>query len=467
MKERSKENATLPLPSGSREYVGKRIQLRTILKLALLGVIVYTTIFKSVLLRIGSRLAIHRTGRTNVIFMISDGYGPASASLGRSFLQVVQNSTDANAKYMTPLDHILVGTHRSRSSNSLVTDSAAGATAFACGLKTNNYAIGVDERGASCGTVLEGAKSKGFLTGIVVTTRITDATPGSYFAHVPSRGLESEIANEVFGYDGKGKKYRETPLDLAFGGGGCFFLPQAHPLSCRQDDHDLLQVAREQGWNIDVLFDTQSTEDPMENAIVSSSHALPFSPAQSFSTTINLTQADSFRKNKTPLPHLSLLTPSNTPFVIDRPDSIPGLPDLAVKALDALDSSSKNKKGFFIMIEGSQIDLCSHLNDPACHAREIEEYQKTIDRVLDWVESSNKRGDRTLLVSTSDHETGGLALARQLTSEPCELAFSSHVYSDKFRLWMAPRAPCICEAFCTSSRVRFGHTKANPRRAAT
>lgn len=113
--------------------------------------------------------------RTNIILMISDGYGPASETFGRSFHQAVTKNTSPTAHYKTPLDKIMVGSHRSRSSNSLITDSAAGATAFACGLKSYNGAIGVDAKGQLCATVFEGAKEKGLLTGVVVTTRLTDA----------------------------------------------------------------------------------------------------------------------------------------------------------------------------------------------------------------------------------------------------------------------------------------------------
>lgn len=117
--------------------------------------------------------------RTNVIFMISDGYGPASVTMGNSFLALLNNNRTfqpAEAPfYRTPLDNLLVGTHRSKSADSFVTDSAAGATAFACGIKARNGAIGVDQNNATRGTVLEGAKENGLLTGVVVTTRITDA----------------------------------------------------------------------------------------------------------------------------------------------------------------------------------------------------------------------------------------------------------------------------------------------------
>lgn len=117
----------------------------------------------------------HVSKRTNVILMISDGYGPASETFGRSFHQAIANNTRPNARYRTPLDKLLVGSHRSRSSDSLITDSAAGATAFSCGVKSYNGAIGVDADGELCATVFEGAKEKGMLTGVVVTSRLTDA----------------------------------------------------------------------------------------------------------------------------------------------------------------------------------------------------------------------------------------------------------------------------------------------------
>lgn len=80
------------------------------------------------------------------------------------------------------------------------------------------------------------------------------------------------------------------------------------------------------------------------------------------------------------------------------------------------------------MIEGSQIDLCGHQNDPACQVHEVTEYQETVARVVDWAERSHRKyGDRTLIVSTSDHETGGLDLALQETEEPGECRSISSV----------------------------------------
>ncbi|UZJ54537.1 hypothetical protein CBS101457_003857 [Exobasidium rhododendri] len=330
----------------------------------------------------------HQSKRTNVILMISDGYGPASETFGRSFHQALKNNTSPTAKYKTPLDRLLVGSHRSRSSDSLITDSAAGATAFSCAIKSYNGAIGVDAEGELCATVFEGAKEKGMLTGVVVTSRLTDATPACFFAHVPSRAQESTIATQALGLSMNGTRGdATTTLDLAIGGGGCYFLPSSDPFSCRQDEIDVVSRAKLEGWSTRILFKTQDEDD---------------------------LRASNFFSQDLPLPLLALLAPFNTPYEIDRAASQPSLSSLALKALETLDRSPKNDKGFLIMIEGSQIDLCAHQNDPACHAREIEAYQQAIEKVGDWVNKKNEAGERTILISTSDHETGGVTLGRQL-----------------------------------------------------
>lgn len=82
--------------------------------------------------------------RRNVIMMISDGFGPASETYSRSYYQYINGLP---FDHMMPLDTIHVGQSRTRSASSLVTDSAAGATAFSCAKKTYNGAIaGIDHR---------------------------------------------------------------------------------------------------------------------------------------------------------------------------------------------------------------------------------------------------------------------------------------------------------------------------------
>jgi alkaline phosphatase len=136
------------------------------------------------------------TGKRNLIFMVSDGMGPASLSMTRTFRQLQGGLPIDNTLV---LDQHLIGSSRTRSSSSLVTDSAAGATAFSCGMKSYNGAISMLPDYTPCGTVLEAAKKAGYLTGLVVTTDITDATPACFASHVKMRTEEDLIAQQEVG----------------------------------------------------------------------------------------------------------------------------------------------------------------------------------------------------------------------------------------------------------------------------
>lgn len=192
--------------------------------------------------------------RVNVILMVSDGFGPTSETLARDYITYLSNSapTSASAKrWQTildesstdlPLDPLLVGQSRTRSSNSLVTDSAAGATAFSCAIKTYNGGLAVHPDSKDpCGTVLEAAKHKNFLTGLVTTSRITHATPAAFYAHIVDRDLEQDIAEFLVLNHPLGLQ-----VDYALGGGRCFFLPQSQQDSCRTDDKDLFDAGLQQ-----------------------------------------------------------------------------------------------------------------------------------------------------------------------------------------------------------------------------
>ena len=95
----------------------------------------------------------------------------------------------------------------------MITDSAAGATAFSCGIKTYNRAIGMDPLKRPCGTVLEAARRQGYKTGMVVTAKITDATPASFASHVVDRNYENTIAEHLIG-----NGLLNRSVDLLFGG---------------------------------------------------------------------------------------------------------------------------------------------------------------------------------------------------------------------------------------------------------
>jgi alkaline phosphatase len=306
--------------------------------------------------------------------MVSDGMGPASLSLTRSFRQLVHNLPPDDTLV---LDAHFWGTSRTRSSSSLVTDSAAGATAFSCGLKSYNGAVAVDPDRRPCGTVLEAARRAGYKTGLVVTTDVTDATPASFAAHVHYRFQNDEIALQEVGEGVLGRS-----VDLIFGGGRCRFLPNTTEGSCRGDGVDVRRIARDKhNWT---WADDRAGFDAMGGG-----------------------------KNVS-LPALGLFARGDVPFEIDRQymaDVYPSLSEMAGTALRALEEATRDsERGFFLMIEGSRIDHAGHFNDPAAQVREVLEYDKTFKLVLDFLEESETEG---VLVATSDHETGGLATAWQ------------------------------------------------------
>ncbi|KAF2711850.1 alkaline phosphatase-like protein [Pleomassaria siparia CBS 279.74] len=335
----------------------------------------------------------HPSGKRNLIFMVSDGMGPTSLSLTRSFMQF-QNGAPYSEQLV--IDQHMIGQSRTRSSSSLVTDSAAGATAFSCAMKSYNGAISMDPEHNPCGTVLEAAKKAGYMTGLVVTTRITDATPACFAAHVNQRQEEDRIAEQMIGNYPLGRV-----VDLMFGGGRCHFLPNTTDDSCRADNKDIVAMAKKNGFNY----------------------------------VSNRKQFDDLKGGKNlEFPMLGLFAETDIPYEIDRRnenDIYPSLHEMAEAALTALSAATKDsEKGFFIMIEGSRIDHAGHHNDPAAQVHEVLAYDKAFTSVLDFLKKDPTAG---IMVSTSDHETGGLATARQLHASypeylwfPGPLANASH-----------------------------------------
>ena len=285
---------------------------------------------------------------TNVILMIADGCGTASATLARGL-----------AGRPLTLDSILVGQVETRSTSSRVTDSAAAATAFASGVKTDNRMLGRDPTGRDVPTLFERARERGMATGLVAKSAITDATPAAFAAHVHNRAAEDSIAVQELDHG----------VDVILGGGREWFLPSGSGGS-RKDSLDLVARAKQRGWTY--------VETPAQLAGVTRG------------------------------PLLGLFAPGDMSFALDRDAKRqPSLPEMAAKALELLASS---RRGFVLMIEGSLVDHAAHANDPASHARELLEYDETVREVLRFA----RRNGRTLVVSTADHETGGLGLGRRI-----------------------------------------------------
>jgi alkaline phosphatase len=315
------------------------------------------------------------TGKRNMIFMVSDGMGPTSLSMTRSWRQYVSGLPYNQALV---LDKHHIGSSRTRSTSSLVTDSAAGATAFSCGFKSYNGAISVLPDHTPCATVLEAAKRAGYMTGLVVTTRLTDATPACFASHANRREYEDLIAEQMVGHYPLGRV-----VDLMIGGGRCHFLPNTTEGSCRADSTDVVAMAQDQfGFT---YVDNRKDFDSLDPA------------------------------GGVKLPLLALLAGTDVPYEIDRvhvADVYPSQTEMAELALKVLSAATKDSdKGFFLMVEGSRIDHAGHGNDPAAQVHEVLAHDEAFAAVLEFLEQDKTEG---VLVSTSDHETGGLAVARQL-----------------------------------------------------
>ncbi|KAK0531969.1 hypothetical protein OC834_002488 [Tilletia horrida] len=303
----------------------------------------------------------------SMIQMISDGFGPASETFARSTMQL---QTGSDWTTQLPLDKHLVGSIRTRSTDSLVTDSAASATAYSCGLKSKNAYIGVTEDQKPCGTVLEAAKAKGYNVALVTTSRVTHATPASYSAHVNDRDNENEIASQQLGNYLLGRQ-----VDILWGGGLRHFTNGTG--TKRTDGRDLVAEARNANWSVAL---TRADFDALGQG-----------------------------KN-VKFPSLGLFTSSHMSYEIDRNATAePSLTEMSIAALNALKAA---KKPFFIMIEGARIDHAGHNNDPAGHYGDIMEYNRAFQAVTEWIDANDDGlvEPSVLLASTSDHECGGLTL---------------------------------------------------------
>ena len=238
----------------------------------------------------------------------------------------------------------VAGYSRTYCADKLITDSCAGGSAIAGGAKTKYGYIGQDADGNPFVTLLHHAQRKGMRTGLAVTCRINDATPADFVCHSSDRHEEAEIAAQ----------FVDSGVDFIVGGGRKFW-------DEREDGRNLIEEMKAKGYNF-----VEKRED----------------------------MAD-IHDGKL----LGLFAPLDMDPALDRG---PVLEDSAEKALELLD----NRKGFFLMIEGSQIDDWAHRNKVGYMAEEMFDFDKTVGKVLKWAEKDG----HTLVIVTADHGTGGVTL---------------------------------------------------------
>lgn len=288
----------------------------------------------------------------NIILMIGDGMGPAHVQAGWFY---ATRHLGKNLVMTEVMDKGQTAYMVNDTADSTVTESAAAAVQMATGVKALAKSIGIGPDGKVLKTILEMAKEKGKSTGLVTTSGITDATPAAFVAHVGKRSEEERIAEQLV----------KSDVNLLFGGGKIFFLPEAEK-GRRKDARNLTDEAKQNGY---VLV---STAEEMKNA----------------------------RGDKL----LGLFNQGNMLFEIDRKGSQePSLAEMTSKALDVL---SKNKNGFFLMVEAGRIDHAAHHNDIAALISDVLAFDEAVKVAYDF----QKANPDTLLIMTADHETGGLII---------------------------------------------------------
>ncbi len=248
-----------------------------------------------------------------------------------------------------------IGLLKTSSSSHKITDSAAGATAYSAGVKTYNGAIGVDPDTMPVETILEKLAKANWSTGLVSTSSITHATPASFFAHIKSRNMTEDIAAAIV----------DAPVNFFAGGGLQYF-------NERSDEIDLLEKLRTKGFNVHT--------DKLASGPLS------------------LAKKEAF-----------LLAPDGMPTMQQgRADFLPDATQLAIDYL------KQDKDGFFLMVEGSQIDWGGHANDGQYIITETLDFDLAIGKALDFA----KADGNTLVLVTADHETGGFTLASKTIKVP-------------------------------------------------
>lgn len=327
----------------------------------------------------------HANTVKNVILMIGDGMGTPQVSQAILYRKKIKsNDTPLAMEELFKKGHsALVTTH---SANSLVTDSAAAATAMACGVKTKNEMLGVDESGVPCQSILKLAKNAGKSTGLVSNTRVSHATPAAFSASNTFRKNENEIAEQIIS---------EAQVDVILNGGGRHFIPK-YKDAAKKQKMKFSDLKECQG--IDKSIDGSSKRKDQKNLIQEAKKNGYAFACQKEQIT------DDLLNSKQKL--LGVFTRSTFPHIQERNkiNTIPSVADMTKMALKKL---SKNPKGFFLMVESGLIDYAGHENDGATQLQETLDFDKAITVAKKYVDDHPD----TMLIVTADHETGGYSLA--------------------------------------------------------
>lgn len=287
----------------------------------------------------------------NVILFIGDGMGVAQRMVAETYSKKTGGGSLA---INTMPNHSTTTTH---SASSLVTDSAAAATAIACGEKTNNGMLGLSPGGRRLESCAEVAKKSGKRVGIVTSVTINHATPAGFYAHRPHRSHLYEI----------GLQLAESGFDLFMGGG----------LAGRFDGEkgNVYEIAKANGY---VVVEGRSGFDSISDVAPGTAKVW-------------------WRGGEQALPYAIDVEPG---------DDTPRLPEITRRSIELLGDD-----GFFLMVEGGRIDFAGHDNDGAANLFDTLEFDRAVAVALDY----QKAHPGTLVIVTGDHETGGMSLGASST----------------------------------------------------
>ncbi|BBO68415.1 alkaline phosphatase [Desulfosarcina alkanivorans] len=315
----------------------------------------------------------HQKRAKNVIVLIPDGCDESVQTLARWYKNVVLEEGDLQ------VDSMQGGSAKIHMANSIITGSAAAATAFATGHKTTVRFLGVGPRTddllpsvsptadayAPVASVLEAAKLAGKATGIAVTSRVSHATPAAFACHIEDRGWDNDITEHMV----------YNNVDVVFGGGARHLISEPYTTTFgetwgakRTDGQNLMQVLLDRGYAfVDNKEDMAALTSGKVWGLFDDSHLDP---------------------------------------EMDRETLHPTQPSLAEMTAKAIELLSQDRDGFFLMVEGSQVDWAGHNNDPAYMLNDFLAFDDAVKAAVDFAE----RNGNTIVLAFPDHNTGGMTV---------------------------------------------------------
>ena len=302
----------------------------------------------------------------NVIYLIGDGMGFGAVT---SLLLAEDSVTGFE---QAPV----IGLNETCSANNYVTDSPAGGTALAAGVRTRNGYCGLDPEGNRLTTILHKAQAMGKKTGIVVNTTLTEATPAAFYAGVTSRGMTYEIAEQ----------FTVSGVDVAIGSGLDHFIS-------RPDSLDLTATLIDNGY--DVYLNWSAVLNTPSDKFIG---ILPMADVHRQES--GRKEAGAAAGHEVCLA-ARLASASEDAGASDLSEPTVYLQKASAKALETL--SRDNDNGYFLMIESALIDGYGHNNDSEGMIAEMKEFDALLRQLVAYVDQHPE----TLLVVTADHETGG------------------------------------------------------------